>query len=421
MKVLWFSLSPCGSMRRTNSTKFTQTWMTTLEDGIKGQKDIDLSVAYYCNASSYESPFDYEGVHYYPIINRDGGLLDKIKERFESIESQDSVLIKRALEVVNKVKPDIIHVHGTESNFGLLVDHVKDIPIVISLQGIISPIVERYYAGIPKNVVKSCDTIGDYVHQINETKIFDSYKYAAHREQRILHGAKYVLGRTEWDHQIVSMIAPQAKYYVVNEIIREEFLNNSWGKSFLGNPFCIVSTLSNGIYKGYELILKSAEILKQNAPFDFEWKVIGCDESYKYVKASIKMTGLKPSDVNVRFWGRKMADEMVQLMKDADLYVQTSHIENSPNALCEALCLGMPCLASNVGGTATMMLDGTVGELYPAGDPYALSSRIIKLHQDYNRYVEIARSARDISIKRNSSESVVERLTQVYQDILNCK
>ena len=35
MNILWFSLSPCGSMRRNNNTKFTQTWMTTLEDEIK--------------------------------------------------------------------------------------------------------------------------------------------------------------------------------------------------------------------------------------------------------------------------------------------------------------------------------------------------------------------------------------------------
>lgn len=58
MKILWFSLSPCGSMRRNNTTKFTQTWMVTLEDELKKNTEIKLSVAYFSNTD--EEPFLYD-------------------------------------------------------------------------------------------------------------------------------------------------------------------------------------------------------------------------------------------------------------------------------------------------------------------------------------------------------------------------
>lgn len=32
-----------------------------------------------------------------------------------------------------------------------------------------------------------------------------------------------------------------------------------------------------------------------------------------------------------------------------------SHIENSPNNLCEAMILGMPCIATDAGGTSTLL------------------------------------------------------------------
>lgn len=62
MKILWFSLSPCGSMRRNNTTKFTQTWMVTLEDELKKNTEIKLSVAYFSNTD--DEPFLYDNVMY---------------------------------------------------------------------------------------------------------------------------------------------------------------------------------------------------------------------------------------------------------------------------------------------------------------------------------------------------------------------
>ena len=405
-------------MRRRQQIKFTQSWMTTLEDVVKCKEGIDLTVAYYCDKSAYEPPFDYSGVHYYPIVNKGGSYMAKIRERFDTQEQRDEILLQRIEKVVADVQPDIIHIHGTESNFGLLTNVVENIPIVISMQGIISPIVERYYAGIPQNIAAKCDTWRDYLHQINEKRVFSNYCHAAMREQKILSHAKYVIGRTQWDREILSLMAPKAQYFVVNEIVREGFRNNLWTKPESNDKFIITSTLSNGIYKGYETVLRCAQILKMMTRFQFEWRVIGCTERYKYAKAAMRLTGISPNEVGVRFVGGKKEDEMIALLKEAHLYVQTSHIENSPNALCEAMAMGMSCVASNVGGTSTIMRDGAEGILYPDGDPYILASIIAKVESSYDSMLAMGAAARKKAMERNNPHNVGAELFSVYDKVI---
>ena len=55
MKVLWFSLSPCGSLRRNNTKRVIQGWMISLEDALKQNTDIELEVAYFSDKE--EKPF----------------------------------------------------------------------------------------------------------------------------------------------------------------------------------------------------------------------------------------------------------------------------------------------------------------------------------------------------------------------------
>ena len=64
------------------------------------------------------------------------------------------------------------------------------------------------------------------------------------------------------------------------------------------------------------------------------------------------------------------------LLMTADVYVQVSHIENSPNSLCEAMLAGVPVVASYPGGTASRVQDLVHGGLVQDGDPYVLAGAL---------------------------------------------
>ena len=69
-------------------------------------------------------------------------------------------------------------------------------------------------------------------------------------------------------------------------------------------------------------------------------------------------------------------------MTKAHVYVHPSAIDNSPNALAEAMMVGTPCVASYVGGIPSMMKNETEGLLYQYDAPYWLAHQISRIFED---------------------------------------
>lgn len=418
MKVLWFSLSPCGSMRRFNTVKIIQGWMLSLEDIVKNVTGIDLSVCYICQKK--EEYFEYENVSYYPVF-RDvpSNGIKRVFSRFKSLKKDDNQMLPQLIDVVKTVQPDLIHIHGTEECFGLIQDVIKDIPIVFSIQGMIAPYKEKYFAGMSLADVKKYESFYDKVRGVSVINEYKSFCYRAEREKNYLRQARYIFGRTFWDRDCTLALNPQRKYYTVNEILRSEFYEKQW-KGFLSkNKIQIVSTISGGIYKGMETVLKTAEILQRYGKIDFEWHIAGYDRSTKWLKMAEKITNLQYGQCHIVLHGRIGAAELANLLSKSDMYVHVSHIENSPNSVCEAMILGMPIIASYAGGTVDMLQHGEEGILYQDGDPYVLAGAIVSYMQGPMTAVRYGEAARKRALLRHDKVLIVKELVNNYTLIIS--
>lgn len=69
-------------------------------------------------------------------------------------------------------------------------------------------------------------------------------------------------------------------------------------------------------------------------------------------------------------------DRPQRVLEETDLMVLPSHTEGLPNAALEALAMTVPVLATAVGGTPEVVVDGETGRLVPAADPQALAREI---------------------------------------------
>lgn len=419
MKILWFANSPCGSLRRNNLKIILGGWLISLEDQIKKIPGIELSICFI--SKQKETDFEFDGVHYYPINrNNSKSKLSEILSRFQSEENEEKVFLPQLLNVVERVSPDIIHIHGTEMCFGLIQDFVKDIPIVFSIQGLIAPYTEKYFSGFPDSFVKKYESITHKLRGLSFFKGYESFKYRSNRELHYLKNAKYVIGRTFFDHYIPVLCNPNVKMFRGEEILRKEFYLGTWNKS-LNGKYSIVTTISPGIYKGFETLLHAAKLLKEYANFDFEWHVVGYAVNDKFVKMAEKLKCLNSENVNICFHGKMQSEEMVQILLESDVYVQVSHIENSPNSLCEAMLLGMPIIASFAGGTSSMLKDREEGVLVQDGDPYTLAGAIVDFKNNYDRSKQMGKNARERAIKRHNSKDIADNLVGIYKEILNEK
>lgn len=167
----------------------------------------------------------------------------------------------------------------------------------------------------------------------------------------------------------------------------------------------LATTISNPLYKGFDLVLKTAKLLKERG-LDFTWNCYG------NIDPSIveHQLGIKHDDVNVKLCGVASSEELHDALCHATAYVHTSYIDNSPNSLCEAQILGCTPVSTNVGGIPSLIKNGETGYLVPSNDPYQLAFLLDDLFLHPKRNLEIGKAAKEIALDRHNSDKIVNKL-----------
>ena len=147
---------------------------------------------------------------------------------------------------------------------------------------------------------------------------------------------------------------------------------------------------------------------------DFEWNVYG-NVSPKFFE---KFTGIRHDEVNVNLKGIASAEQLREAMLNNTLYFQPSYVENSPNSVAEAQMLGLPVVATNVGGTCSMVEHGKSGYLFPATDPYMAAYYIMKTVKNTSFNVDMGKYGQNIARQRHDRESIVKNLIDIYKTII---
>lgn len=416
MRVLWMAATPCGSVRRFNKNVLAGGWLISLEDEMKKHTNVELSVAYI--SPKYEEPFEYDGVMYYPV-SKDvpSNPFRRILQRYKGLKCIDALIFPKMLDVIRKSKPDIIHVHGTEGSFGLILKEKHDIPVVISIQGLIAPYTEKYFSGYPKNIVCRYESLFNRIKGVGINNSYRSFCERSPREMNYLSRCHYIIGRTMFDRRVPLLANPQMRYFRGEEIMRKPFYEAKWLGGGKRDKFTIVTTISSGVYKGYETLLHAATLLKKYADFDFEWQIIGYDSNSQWVHIAEKYKKMKSADANIHFYGRCTAEQMVDILIQSDVYCHVSHIENSPNSVCEAMLLGMPVIATATGGTQSLLTDGLEGYLIQDGDPYTCAGTIVEIKHNKEKAKVMGGNARRRALERHNPKRIGLQLINTYQEI----
>lgn len=413
MRILWFTSSPCGYT--SNGTGYNGVgWMVAVEQEIKKQPDIELGVCFPMDGHPRHKVVD--GVHYYPIRSHRKSIRDKLLDAVMPTHAErDMAVWPQYLEqmqgVVSDFKPDVIEVFGSEVyiQLGALVS--GDIPTVLHIQGLLSLYIHVYH---PYGVSPMRFILSDW----NPLKIYGRFqqwvqwKRSCFREMEILKHVKHVIGRTDWDKAGASILAPQAQYHYGGEMLRKPFYAHH--DHVIPERLTIVTTSSGALYKGFDFILKVADILKNIMHIDFEWRVFGNIVPTFFEKT----TDVHHEDVNVKLLGVASAEQLCDEICNATLYFQPSYIENSPNSLCEAQILGVTPIATNVGGTSSIVKDGETGILIPSGEPYYAAYQIVKLYQDRALNMKIGENAKVCAKKRHDRNDIITQLLETYRQIM---
>ncbi|MEP7034891.1 MAG: glycosyltransferase family 4 protein [Actinomycetota bacterium] len=135
------------------------------------------------------------------------------------------------------------------------------------------------------------------------------------------------------------------------------------------------------------------------------WVVAGDGPLRDYLEGRIETDGLP-----VLALGRR--DDVPELLAAADLVVSTAVWEGQPIWLQEAMALGAPIVATDVGGTSEVTGDGA--SLVPAGDAVGLSGRIVDLIGDSTRRQSLRSAALERAQQLPTMADVVGQLMDLY-------
>ncbi len=414
MRLLWLCNNAPGDVQeQIKASKSSGFW---LDHVLRSLRKQDLTIRVLCRENAqagqldercsyacYREPVPYV---YYP----------ELEEQFR--------------QELQSFRPDVIHIWGTEYGHTLaMVNAAEKLGLldrtVISIQGLCSAVARHYAEGIPYGVQNGF-TFRDFVRQDNIAQQAKVFARRGSLEIAALQKARHVIGRTSWDRACTRQINPQVQYHFCNETLRETFYEGQWRYDQCQKHRIFASGCGYPV-KGFHYLLEAfAQVLKTYPDARLSvagksflemgsWKQKLRRGSYdKHLRKLVRQYGLEDK---IDFLGKRSAEQMKQAFLDANVFVMPSTIENSPNALGEAMLLGTPCVAADVGGISDLMENGTEGRIYQPTAPYMLAYHIEELFALEDRAAEPGRQASLHAQKTHDPQTNLETLMQIYQSL----
>lgn len=418
IRVLWLSVTS-GFYEKNTSSYNGGGWVDSLLQQIENIEDVELGFAFLTSTSKNVKK---QGrITYYPIYAPVLTGLRKLYNYYGGYKkNQSTVKLEDIQNVIKDFHPDVIHLFGIENKMAEILGNTS-VPVVAHLQGLLAPSDNAFW---PSEFNKA-DFLWPF--SINEWILRNGYIFAknslhvrAKHERELFGRVEHVMGRTAWDKICTTLMAPRAHYYHVDEILRPVFYEHTgkWKNEAL-SQIKIISTVSNTIYKGLDTILKTAKQLKEFGTIPFEWRVAGINHEDKIVRFFERKLKIKSSDVNVTYLGVLSAEELCKEELEASVYVHPSYIDNSPNSLCEAQLLGVPCVSTHVGGTSSLINHEKDGILVPANAPYELAYYIREIATSKEWPEKLSRGGVMTASARHNKEKIVKDLMECYRSVIN--
>ncbi|MEI8017090.1 MAG: glycosyltransferase family 4 protein [Schlesneria sp.] len=175
-----------------------------------------------------------------------------------------------------------------------------------------------------------------------------------------------------------------------------------------------------GLRKGQDILAAAAPDIMKQAP-NTHFLLIGERTSQKAESIEFEQTIRHRFDEaglsnHLHLLGNR--EDVAEIMGEIDLLVHPANQEPFGRVLLEASAAGVPIVATNVGGTSEIVLDGVTGRLIPPKDPIALAESVIKSLTDKTESQHFRLAARKRAIHEFSINVAAQKLSAFWNEIL---
>ena len=420
MKVLWIVNKPIGALHEKLFGKKSTggLWMEAMLERSREDQSISIVIV---NISFVRE------VQKYVFKNETYYTIPGVPNEKYDYKSQKAHRYWR--EIIKAEKPDLIELWGTEMPFSIpALEEAGNIPSVVYVQGILDSIGRYYQAGLTADELRKSYTFRDVITGDTIKKVQKRYLKRAVIEKQLVSMAKNIIVENQWAESYYMRMCHDVRVFRCPLSISEIFSSIEWSFEKM-QPYTIMCSAANYPIKGLHMLLKALTIVKAYYP-DVKLFIPGTPlRPVNSVKSWIKQSGydklirLMISELGcaevVSYTGRLTAEDMAKKMSEVNAFVMCSAIENHSSTLKEAMSVGVPCVASYVGGVPEYARNKENCLLYRFEDYEHLAMNLISLFRSQELCQKLSVQSR--FDKKNSREQndYYQNSKDIYRAILN--
>ena len=173
--------------------------------------------------------------------------------------------------------------------------------------------------------------------------------------------------------------------------------------------------------KGICYLIEAAKYLPRDK---FEIRIVGVGDLTEQLKQQAAAVN---EGAEIIFTGKLSPEDLANEYKTANVFTLPAIVDHKGDTeglgvvLIEAMELGLPIVASNVGGIPDVVVDGESGILVPEKDPVALANAFKRLEADPTLIQKLLAGARKRIDKCFTWDGIIERQVEVYKKVVDSR
>lgn len=164
--------------------------------------------------------------------------------------------------------------------------------------------------------------------------------------------------------------------------------------------------------KGHKYFIEAAKIVNDKFKGKFKFLIMGSGTYEEQAKALVKELNLEDEVIFTGF-----ITDVAKMLSIVDLQINASYLSETTNlALLEGMSLGIPTVATKVGGTPKMIDEFENGILVEKANAESLANGIIKAFENEEKYKYMKKRSVEIYNERYTSKVYAENIEKVYEE-----
>lgn len=334
-----------------------------------------------------------------------------------------SHFVEEIVQAVNEFSPDLAHIWGTESFWGLLTARgLVRYPALLEMQGLKGACARVFAGGLTLREQFNCIGLKEIIKQ---SMIFQGRQRFARWgffEWEIIRGHRWITTQSDWIRAWVRNANPECRLFHNDLAINPTFYFDAWHYPDASSKIIFCSAAYPVPYKGLHVAVRALATLKKWMS-NVKLHIAGYhqkpglrqDGYVAWLNRQVEVLGLQ----NEVVWlGALTAAEIVAQMRQASAMLLPTFIENCSTAMQEAMVFGIPLVVSYVGGLPSLARDEESALFFPAGDEAMAAYQLERILTDRALAERLSRNARAVALVRNDPQRILQNQLEIYRQVL---